>query len=105
MRRRLPLLAGLALLLALGAPLASTSPAGAGGAFQVRPFGGARPLGAPNGALNAPLVGIASTPLGKGYWLLAQDGGIFTYGSAHFYGSTLARHPTQPPGGDRAAAP
>ncbi len=25
---------------------------------------------------------------GAGYWLLARDGGIFSYGGAHFYGST-----------------
>jgi hypothetical protein len=45
-------------------------------------------LGAPAGSLNAPLVGIASTPGGRGYWLLARDGGIFTYGNARFFGST-----------------
>jgi IPT/TIG domain len=32
----------------------------------------------------------APTPSGKGYWLVASDGGIFTYGDAHFYGSTGA---------------
>ncbi len=35
--------------------------------------------------LNAPVVGIASTPAG-GYWLAASDGGIFSFG-APFYGS------------------
>jgi hypothetical protein len=37
--------------------------------------------------LNAPIVGIASTPTGKGYWLAAADGGVFTFGDAPFYGS------------------
>ena len=37
--------------------------------------------------LNAPVVGVASTPNGNGYWLAAADGGIFTYGGATFYGS------------------
>ena len=37
--------------------------------------------------LNAPVVGVASTPDGQGYWLVASDGGIFTEGDAHFYGS------------------
>lgn len=37
--------------------------------------------------LNAPIVGIASTPDGKGYWLVASDGGIFTFGDAKFDGS------------------
>jgi lipoprotein-anchoring transpeptidase ErfK/SrfK len=40
--------------------------------------------------LNAPVVGMASTPSGNGYWLVASDGGIFTFGDAHFYGSTGA---------------
>ena len=31
---------------------------------------------------------MASTPDGKGYWLVASDGGIFTFGDAQFYGST-----------------
>jgi ribosomal protein L24E len=38
--------------------------------------------------LNAPIVGMAASPSGAGYWLVASDGGIFTFGSAHFYGST-----------------
>jgi len=31
---------------------------------------------------------MTATPDGKGYWLLASDGGIFSYGDAAFYGST-----------------
>ena len=31
---------------------------------------------------NAPVVGMASTPSGKGYWLVAADGGIFSFGDA-----------------------
>ena len=38
-------------------------------------------------AFNAPIVGLTSTPDGKGYWLVASDGGIFSYGDATFYGS------------------
>ena len=38
--------------------------------------------------LNDPIVGMAATPDGKGYWLVASDGGIFTFGDAAFYGST-----------------
>ena len=33
---------------------------------------------------------MAPTPDGKGYWLVASDGGIFTFGDANFYGSTGA---------------
>ena len=31
---------------------------------------------------------MASTPTGLGYWLVASDGGIFSYGDAKFHGST-----------------
>ena len=31
---------------------------------------------------------MAATPDGHGYWLVASDGGIFTFGDAAFYGST-----------------
>jgi len=31
---------------------------------------------------------MASTPSGRGYWMVASDGGIFTFGDAQFYGST-----------------
>jgi hypothetical protein len=42
-------------------------------------------LGSP---LNKPIVGIASTSDQGGYWLVASDGGIFSYGDALFDGST-----------------
>jgi GH25 family lysozyme M1 (1,4-beta-N-acetylmuramidase) len=38
-------------------------------------LGGAHPL-------NKPVCSFASTPDDKGYWLLAQDGGVFNFGSA-----------------------
>jgi hypothetical protein len=34
-----------------------------------------------------PVVGMAATPDGGGYWLVAADGGVFTYGNARFFGS------------------
>ncbi len=40
--------------------------------------------------LNKPIVGMATTGDGKGYWLVASDGGIFSFGDALFYGSTGA---------------
>ena len=40
-----------------------------------------------NVALSKPIVGIASTPDGRGYWLVASDGGVFSFGDASFYGS------------------
>ncbi|WP_018501181.1 hypothetical protein [Parafrankia discariae] len=36
--------------------------------------------------LNQPVVGIAATPNGAGYWLVAADGGIFAFGNAGFHG-------------------
>jgi ribosomal protein L24E len=93
--RRIAVVAFLALSLALGAELAMSTPAAAESAATVHAFGGAPSLGAPNTALNAPIVGIAATHTGKGYWLLASDGGIFSYGNARFYGSTGAMHLNQ----------
>ena len=37
--------------------------------------------------LNEPIMGIASTPSGNGYWLVAADGGVFTFDGASFFGS------------------
>ncbi len=45
---------------------------------------------------NAPVVGLAATPDGAGYWLVASDGGIFSYGDARFYGSTGGLHLNAP---------
>lgn len=39
--------------------------------------------------LNAPITAIAATPSGDGYWLLGEDGGIFTYGDANYRGSAV----------------
>jgi len=44
-------------------------------------FSGSKPL-------NAPIVGMAVTPNGGGYWLVAADGGVFNFGNAPFLGST-----------------
>jgi hypothetical protein len=46
--------------------------------------------------INAPIVGMASTATGLGYWLLGRDGGIFSFGDAGFYGSTGAMSLNQP---------
>ena len=37
--------------------------------------------------MNKPVVGMATTPGGAGYWEVAADGGIFSFGDAPFYGS------------------
>src|SRR6202453_3633679 len=65
----------------------------------VTPHGGAPALGSPalSGLrLSKPIVGMAPTPDGRGYWLVASDGGIFNYGDAAFYGSTGAIRLDQP---------
>ena len=64
-----------------------------GGILVVHPDGavfgedGARFYGGMNGhPLNAPIVGIASTPTGNGYWLVGADGGVFNFGDAKLLG-------------------
>ncbi|HVM07223.1 MAG TPA: L,D-transpeptidase family protein [Acidimicrobiales bacterium] len=81
-----------ALVLSCAVLVAAPSPAGAQEAPQrnsVSAFGVATDHG-PGGALdlNQPLIDIAPTPTGDGYWTVAGDGGVFTFGDARFYGST-----------------
>ncbi len=86
----------LALLLAGGAMLSSASGAPSAvvdpQANTVRAVGGAPSFGPATGLrLNDPLVGIAATPSGRGYWAVAADGGVFTFGDAPFEGSVAER--------------
>ena len=37
--------------------------------------------------LNSPIVDARLTTTGSGYWLLAADGGVFSFGDAHFSGA------------------
>ena len=46
--------------------------------------------------LNAPIVGMAPTPDGGGYWMVGSDGGVFASGDAGFYGSTGSLHLNKP---------
>jgi hypothetical protein len=65
-----------------------------GGVFT---FGTAGFRGSMGGAhLSAPVVGVASTPDGGGYWLVGADGGVFAFGDAHFYGSMGGAHLSAP---------
>ena len=71
--------------------------AGSVGYYEVDAHGNVFPKGdaisygsAGSAALNAPVVGIASTGNDQGYWLVAADGGIFSYGDAQFYGRPAA---------------
>ena len=63
-------------------------PAGAGPSVDVRAFGAAPTLGAPDSLLNGRTVDLVAHPGGNGYWILGRDGGVFTYGAAAFHGST-----------------
>ena len=67
-------------------PTAASSPSAA-------PASTARPAAS---TLNQPIVGMADTPDGLGYWLVAADGGIFSYGESAFHGSTGGTHLNQP---------
>ena len=46
--------------------------------------------------INAPIIGVATTPDGKGYWLVASDGGVFAFGDASFEGSMGGQHLNAP---------
>jgi len=46
--------------------------------------------------LNAPMVAMAETPGGGGYWEVGSDGGIFNFGDATFHGSTGSLHLNAP---------
>ncbi len=54
-------------------------------------YGPASPL-----TLNRPVVAIAPTTDGNGYWEAAADGGVFTFGTAPFLGSTAGQHLNAP---------
>jgi hypothetical protein len=59
--------------------------------------------GAP-GHLNAPIVAMAATSNGGGYWNVASDGGIFSFGDASFHGSMGGQPLNRPVVGMAAAA-
>ena len=62
--------------------------------LSVFPFGpGTHDYGSLGGVhLASRVVGRAATPDGKGYWLVARDGGLFAFGDAKFYGSLGGVH-------------
>ena len=41
----------------------------------------------PPPVLNAPIVSVEATPTGRGYWMAGEDGGVFSFGDAMFFGS------------------
>ena len=46
--------------------------------------------------LDSPAVGMARTLDGQGYWLVATNGGVFSFGDAAFHGSAGNIHLTKP---------
>jgi N-acetylmuramoyl-L-alanine amidase len=93
----LPLAAGAALAVPASGGVATAGAATAVPPDSAVPFGaglvpGANAVSHPN----APIVGLAALPTGPGYWLVASDGGIFSYGAATFHGSTGALHLNAP---------
>jgi uncharacterized protein (DUF1501 family) len=86
-------------------PVSGIAACSAGGAWLVQTNGKVSALGtaAHHGDLpalgiapNQPVVGIASTASGNGYWLLGRDGGVFAFGDARFFGSTGSMVLNQP---------
>jgi hypothetical protein len=86
---------------AIGAPAAAivTSPSGYAIALadgEVRAFGDAGELGRARPRPGTTIVDAAPTPSGRGRWLLADDGGVFTFGDAAFHGSAATGPLTAP---------
>jgi hypothetical protein len=68
---------------------------------------GAGPGGAgvsPGITVPSPVIDLAVTPTGKGYWLLAEDGGIHAFGDAAYRGSPAGTGLCDRPAARRIAA-
>jgi len=61
-------------------------------------------LGGPH-PLAAPIVGMVPAPGGQGYWMVAKDGGVFSFGDAPFLGNTYTQGLTGLGGPHPLAAP
>ncbi|MHB1762353.1 MAG: hypothetical protein ACYCS4_06355, partial [Acidimicrobiales bacterium] len=57
-----------------------------GGVFSFGDAGFYGSLGTLQVTPSSPVVGMAATPDGRGYWLVGSDGGVFAFDSK-FYGS------------------
>jgi hypothetical protein len=69
---------------------AAAAPLPSGGV--VTPIGKVGSFGGPDRLLlDEPVIDAVATASGRGYYLLAEDGGVFTYGDATFLGSTGGR--------------
>jgi len=83
---------GVASALLFGGPVAATlfgpTSTGASGSPTGSPIA---PL-----PLTAPVVGLAATPDGAGYWLVSADGGVYSFGDAGFFGAGATAHVAGP---------
>ena len=60
-------------------------------------FGDAHYYGSTGGKpLHAPIVAMAPTVDGRGYWLVGSDGAVLSFGDAHFFGSAAGKPLAQP---------
>jgi hypothetical protein len=82
------------------APTATTAAVAAGstgGEWQttavgtVSASGGAVSFGSIATSVDAPIIGMASTPDGRGYWLAGSDGSVFAFGDATYFGGLANR--------------
>ena len=64
-----------------------------------------RPGGANAVALPAPVVSMAASPTGGGYWLATANGEVYSFGDASYYGSMAQLNPALQPGGANSANP
>ena len=81
-----------ALLLAVGGPVLGTPVDSGAATGSVSGFGAASGLGSPSASrLRAPLVGMAASPTGKGYWLVTTVGRVDPFGAADSYGTQPAQ--------------
>ena len=93
-RARLRLAAAIIALVGAPGALVLALPAAPSGAdtpvlpASVRAFGAPALGDLSTSSPNLPVVALASTADGGGYWLVASDGGVFSYGDAAFHGST-----------------
>lgn len=63
------------------------NPPSSGGDYDVSLTNGVWPNVPPPSVLNKPAAQMVATKSGKGYWIVAADGGVFDYGDASFHGS------------------
>lgn len=68
------------------------------------PYGSAEASRAAAPHLNAPVCEVIATVSGNGYWEVAEDGGVFAFGDAPFFGS-MGGHPMNAPVVGAAAHP